>query len=88
MSVGEFLGEVTSFHNRLMSEMNVRIQQIVAGRYPRNDVRIDVDGLIREHKQREQSLEEALSKPPRVKDLSLVEPAILKILELKRKLSS
>jgi len=46
-----FVDEVTSFHARLMSQMQERIERVLAGNLPRS-IRVDRDALVSEHAQR------------------------------------
>lgn len=67
MPVERFLGEVESFHQRLMASMRDRINEISFA-YPFEGVRIDIPHLFHEHKQREQSLANALATGPKETD--------------------
>jgi hypothetical protein len=46
-----FIKEVLSFHERLMCAMDKRIHQVIAGALPKS-IRIDIDGLVREQRER------------------------------------
>lgn len=63
MSRGEFIKEMKSFHDRLMEQMAVRIDQVASGRL-RSEIQIDLPGLTKEHEQRTRSLEAALKIVP------------------------
>lgn len=47
----EFAAECLSLHERLMTAMSERVERAVSGAFP-PEVRIDADGLLREHAQR------------------------------------
>jgi Family of unknown function (DUF5984) len=62
MSIEEFLNEIRSFHDRFMSAMSDRVNEIV-NTNPIPDVEIDIKHLIREQAEREGWLANALKKP-------------------------
>jgi hypothetical protein len=47
----DFLAECLSLHERLMTAMSERVERTVSGAFP-PEVRIDIEGLLREHEQR------------------------------------
>lgn len=59
MPVAEFLEEVSSFHDRLISAMQERVN-IARNSWPRPDVAIDAQRLLQEHQERIGSLERTL----------------------------
>ncbi len=59
-----FKKEVLSFHERLMQEMENRIEKII-NENPIPHIKIDIDSLLSEHRKRKNSLNEALSIIPK-----------------------
>jgi hypothetical protein len=76
----EFLAEVKSFHERLMAEMERRIDS-VASSWDRPEIRIDTRGLVQEHEYRRGLLESALRRKPDDLDDIAIEEAIRWITE-------
>jgi hypothetical protein len=56
----DFVGEVESFHFRLIEQMTLRVNQVVAGALPA-EIRIDFPGLLAEHEQCRNAFNQALS---------------------------
>ncbi len=79
LSVDEFVSEITSFHDRLMSEMRHRVDFIRAG-WNRPEIRIDIDSLVNEQSYREGILESALNQKLEVLDEHVIVEAIDRIL--------
>ncbi len=71
LTVATFLQEVESFHKRLMGEMGKRID-ILLKNNPIPNIKIDFQGLIKEHGERKNSLKEALKREPRKIDWDMV----------------
>lgn len=63
LSFDDFLIEVYDFHDRLMSGMAERIEQLKISN-PIPHIRMDLEGVTREHEIRKKSLEEVLGKTP------------------------
>lgn len=59
----DFEMEVRSFHNRLIDQMGTRVQRVVEGALP-SSIDIDIGGLVKEHKERSEALDNALKVPP------------------------
>jgi hypothetical protein len=82
MSLSSFLSEVRSFHDRLMQVMTERIE-LARSAWPLPDVSIDIEQLIREHNERTQSLERALTLSTKVRqDWNAVRKAIEAVIRL------
>ncbi|MBN8459027.1 MAG: hypothetical protein J0M04_14440 [Verrucomicrobia bacterium] len=75
MSVERFLGEVESFHHRLMASMQDRIHEIAFAN-PFKGVKIDIPYLFLVQKQRERSLANALAAAPEEPDWEKVRHAM------------
>ncbi|MEH6631539.1 MAG: DUF5984 family protein [Halopseudomonas aestusnigri] len=71
LSLDEFLEEIHDFHDRLMSGMAERIEQLKTNN-PIPHIRIDLESVAREHEVRIKSLDEILLKTPSVKDWDAV----------------
>lgn len=56
----QFMGEIRSFHARLMEQMEKRVEQVLAGALS-PEIEIDLEYLIREQQQRCSTLDKALS---------------------------
>jgi len=56
----QFLDEVRSFHNRFMAAMSARVE-LIRSWWPRPEVEIDVEDVVREHQQRLGALDAALA---------------------------
>jgi hypothetical protein len=67
MPLQSFIDEVLSFDRRLIEAMEKRVESI-RQHWPRTDIQIDIDGLVREHEDRAtwmaQTLEKARTKTP------------------------
>lgn len=67
MPVNEFISEVQKFHDELMLQMQKRIEVLLADN-PLPHVKIDLNGLQREHMERRKSLEIALNGRVKIQD--------------------
>jgi hypothetical protein len=74
LSRESFLADVQSFHQRLMSEMEERIEQVLAGALP-SHIYVDREELMREH-QRRLDFGNALARPRVATDWNRVRNAI------------
>ncbi len=73
LKIDEFVSEISSFHDRLMSEMSRRVDSIRAG-WDRPEIRIDMDWLLKEQAYREGILESALNQQPNsIDELAIVD---------------
>lgn len=63
MSRVEFIEEMKSFHDRLMEQMAVRVDQVTSGCLP-PEIQIDLPALIGEHEERSRWLDAALKTVP------------------------
>jgi hypothetical protein len=73
-----FIAEVRDFHNRLMQQMQERVDQVCAGALP-PEVRIDLTALREEHERRSASIEAHFAPPAEPTDWEAVERAIAEI---------
>jgi hypothetical protein len=76
MQVDEFIAEVNGFHNRLMHDMENRID-ILLKNNPIPDIDIDLEGLVKEHRERKLSLMTTMNNTPNIKDWDAVQNAIM-----------
>lgn len=78
LSRDAFIDEVRDFHNRLMQQMQERVDQVCAGALP-PEVRIDLAALREEHERRSASIESLFTPPAEPTDWKAVERAIAEI---------
>lgn len=75
MQLDKFIIEVKYFHDRLMRDMEKRID-LICNNNPIPDIKIDLKGLVKEHQERKLSLKKALEQKPTVKNWDVVQNAI------------
>lgn len=78
MPRNEFIGEIKSFHYRLMEQMAARVEQVLAGALS-SEIEIDLPRLVKEQEQRVRTLDAALNLLPQT-DWQETERAIGEIL--------
>jgi hypothetical protein len=74
----EFVAEVLSFHVRFMAQMTDRVNSVLSGALP-SEVKVDLEGLKKEHSVRCRSIERNLVGPVNPTDWSAVRNAIADI---------
>jgi hypothetical protein len=77
-----FVDEVLSFHARFMSEMGHRVERVIAGELP-SSIRIDLDGLVREQRERSASADRNVLVRSPGTDWARVRKAIARLEELR-----
>jgi hypothetical protein len=82
LSADTFMQEVESFHQRLMNEMEQRVQLISTNNPLDPSINIDIQGLIKEHEQRKNTLAAEMSRKLSVDDWTTVINATEKLLTL------
>jgi hypothetical protein len=82
LSADAFMQEVESFHQRLMNEMGQRVQLISTNNPLDPRINIDIQGLIKEHEQRKNTLAAEMSRKPSVDDWMTVIDATEKLASL------
>lgn len=70
-----FLEEVREFHSRFMSQMAKRVELVVAGGLP-DGIRVDLEGLAREHRNRSRPIDQNLAAPSTPTDWARVASAV------------
>lgn len=80
LPIEQFEEEVKGFHNRLMTEMANRIEELKTNN-PISHISIDLPSLEKEHESRKLSLERALNRAPQVNNWDEVLEAINKLLD-------
>ena len=75
LPVSAFVEEVRSFHERFMAAMSERVVAVLAGGL-RQDIKIDLDQLVREQQDRSTWLTNALNRKPPEQDWDKVRRAI------------
>jgi hypothetical protein len=79
LPMAQFEEEVRDFHNRLMTEMSNRIEELKTNN-PVSHINIDLPALEREHEERKLSLDRALNRAPGISNWGEIVEAINKLL--------